>query len=125
MYLVARQLHHRHFRKHLHIFAVARDKTVYSFFTLRALDAELASSEHKAGSKALQVPLEWSADGFVEVVDVEDEPSIRSGVCAQIAHVCVTADLVHNPRMRQQRKVCGHDRNRATKEAEGRCRHAL
>src|ERR1700761_6528509 len=100
MHLVASHLQYRHLRKHLHIFAVARDKTGYSFFTLRTLDAEFAARDHQAGCQTLQVPLEGSANGLVEVVDVENEPPIRRSIRAQVAHMRVAANLVHDSRMR-------------------------
>ena len=52
-----------------------------------------APGQHKRGGHPLQVPLERTANGFVEVVDVEDQPSVGSGIRAQVAHVRVAAKL--------------------------------
>ena len=62
---------------------------------------------------------------LVEVVDVEDEPAIRSGVRAKIADVCVSADLREDAGIRQCGEIRRHDRDGATEEAEGRCDHTL
>ena len=41
-----------------------------------ALEAGCAAGEDEAGGEALDVVLEGAADGFVEVVDVEDEAAV-------------------------------------------------
>ncbi len=53
----------------------------------------LAAGEDEAGGHALEVPLEGTADGLVEVVDVEDEAAVGRGEGAEVAHVRVAAEL--------------------------------
>src|SRR5215471_7527898 len=125
MYLVASHLQHWHLCKHVRIFAIARDKTVYSLFALRAFDAYFASSKHEARCKTFQVPFERRTNGLIEIVDVKDEPSIRSSVGAQVAHMSIATNLVHNSRVRKQRKIGSHNRHSAAKKSEGRGSHAL
>ncbi len=69
---------------------------------------------------ALQVPLEGAADGFVEVVDVEDEAAVGRGKSAEVAHMGVAAELADDAGGGQHGQVGGHDRHGAAKVAEGR-----
>ena len=57
------------------------------------LCAGFAAGEDEAGGHALDVPLEWAADGLVEVVDVEDETAVGRGEGAEVAYVGVAAEL--------------------------------
>ncbi len=84
-----------------------------------------AAGEHERGGHALQVPLEGAANGFVEVVDVEDEAAVGRGVGAEVAHVGVAAELADDAGGGERGEVGGHHRHSAAKVAEGRCGHEL
>ena len=51
------------------------------------LAAGLGAGEEEAGGHALEVPLEGRAEGLVEVVNVEDEAVVETGVGAEIFDV--------------------------------------
>ena len=84
-----------------------------------------APGQHQRSGHALQIPLEGAADGFVEVVDVEDQPAIGRGEGAEVAHMRVAAELADDAGGGQLREVSGHHRRRAAKVAEGRLGHQL
>ena len=71
--------------------------------------AGLAPGKHEGGGHAFQVPLEWTANGLVKIVDVEDEAAVGRGISAEIADVGVAAELRDDARIRQHGEVCGHD----------------
>jgi hypothetical protein len=60
-----------------------------------------------------------------KVVDVEDQPTIGRGECAQVAHMRVAAKLAHDARRGKLRQVRGHHRRCAAKIAEWRLGHEL
>ena len=74
---------------------------------------------------SLEVPLEGSADGLVEVVDVEHQPPVGSSVGAKVAHMRIAAELGDNAGIGQRRQVGGHHRHGAAEVAEGRVGHHL
>ncbi len=94
-------------------------------FAGRLLRGQGASGEHKAGGKPLQVPLEGTADGLIEVVDVEDEAAVGRGECAEVADVGVSADLINDAGVGQGGEIGGHDGDGSAKVAEGRREHAF
>ena len=96
-----------------------------AFFLLCLAGGSFTPGEHQAGGDAFQIPLEGAADGFVEIVDVEDESSVGCGEGAEVADVGVAADLVDDAGVGQEREVRGHDGHGATEESEGRGKHAL
>ena len=65
------------------------------------------------------------ANRFVEVVEVEDQPPIGRGVCAQVAHMRVAAKLAHDARRWKLRQIGSHHRRGAAKVSERRLRHEL
>src|SRR5947209_16584520 len=64
-------------------------------------------------------PLERTSNRLIEVVDVEDEMAVGRGKCAQVADVCVSAELGVQARVRQHREIGSHHRHCATEVAEG------
>ena len=84
-----------------------------------------AAGEKDRRGEALDVPLEGAADGFVEVVDVEDEAAVGAAVGAEVEQVGVAADLRHDAGVGVRGEVGGHDGHGAAKEAERRRGHAL
>ncbi len=87
--------------------------------------AVFPSRKHETGGHALQVPFEGRGAGFIEVIDVEDEASVRRGVGAEVTYMGVAADLRDDSGVGQCGQVRGHDRRGTAKEAEGRNEHAL
>src|SRR5947209_19684894 len=53
------------------------------------LEPSSARSQFDRSGKPLEVPLEGCANGFVKIVDVEDESAVGSGVGAEISDVGV------------------------------------
>ncbi len=125
MHLIAADLEVRHAGEGAHL----RDVFFYALFCSglrgRLLVASLTPGQHDGSGHAFQIPLEWAADGLVEVVDVEDEPSVRRGKGAQVAHMRVTAELADDASIGQHGQVGGHHRHCAAKVAEGRRGHQL
>ena len=73
--------------------AVGGEEGVGGVAAVAVLGASLAAGEDEAGGHALDVPLEGAADGFVEVVEVEDEAAVGRGKGAEVADVRVAAEL--------------------------------
>src|SRR6185437_16230445 len=73
MYLESSHIKERHLCKGAHQLAVAQDALLDTFARGRLLVPGLTRSQNQRGSHPLQIPLEWTADGFVEVVDVENQ----------------------------------------------------
>ncbi len=125
MHLVTGELDHRHTRERGGEAAVMQSKDVHGVATSRLLLPIFPSGKDQAGGHALEVPLERRRAGFIEVVDVKDEPTIRSGVGAEVAHMGVAADLRDDSGVGHCGEVRGHDRHGAAKEAEGRSEHTF
>ncbi len=85
----------------------------------------LAPGEEDAGGHALDVPLEGTGDGLVEVVDVEDDAAIETGEGAEVADVGVSAELVEDGGVGGEGEIGGHDGDGSAEVAEGREGHAL
>jgi hypothetical protein len=91
MDLVVRELQHGHLREGMHRGAIALEECTRGVAAEAVLRARLAASEDDAGGEALDIPLEWAADGLVEVVDVEDEAAVGGGEGPEVADVRVAA----------------------------------
>ena len=61
--------------------------------------------------------------GFVKVVDVEDEPPFRRTETAKIADMAIAARLNTNSGLRRRGKIRRHQGSRAAKERERRLPH--
>src|SRR5215475_7275328 len=93
MQLKSGEFDHRKLRESRHRFAIRLNEEPDSLFTEFPRMARLLASKNQAGCQALHVPLKWAANGLIEIVDVEYKMSVRCSVCAQVAHMSVTADL--------------------------------
>ena len=93
MNLITRELHDGHGREGLHHGAVLLGEVADGIAARCSLEAGCAAGEDEAGGEALDVVLEGTADGFVKVVDVEDEAAIESGKGAEVEDVGVAAEL--------------------------------
>ena len=125
MYLKAGHIHDWHAREGMHRSAIAPEQNRGRLAAGGILAAGFAAGQDNTGRQALHIPLKRPADGFVEVVDVKDQPAIGRGVGAQVAHMRVPAELGKDAGMGQHRQVGGHDRNGAAKKTKGRSRHPL
>ncbi len=125
MYLETGHVHDRHARKRVHRAAIASQQYGGRLSTGRALATGFAARQDDTGRQPLHVPLKWPADGFVEVVNVEHQPAIGRGVGAQIANMCISAQLGKDAGIRQHRQVGGHHRNGPAKKTKRRSRHSL
>jgi hypothetical protein len=125
MHLEAGHVHDRHARKSVHGATIASQQNGGRVSTGRVLATGFAARQDDTGRHSFHVPLEWPANGFVKVVDVEYQPAIGCRVGAQIAYMCVSAELGKDAGVGQHRQVSGHDRNGPAKKTKRRSRHSL
>ena len=119
MDLVVRKLQYGHLREGMYGGAIALEEDARGVAAEARLRARLAPGKEETGGEALDVPLEWAADGLVEVVDVEDEAAIGRGEGAEVADVGVAAELGVDAGVGAEREIAGHDGHRSAKESEG------
>jgi len=81
--------------------------------------AGFAASEDEGCGHAFYVPLPGAGDGFVEVVEVEDELAVGGGEGAEILDVRVAAELDEEGGVGEAGEVGGHDGDGAAEEGEG------
>ena len=93
MYLVAGYLEDGHSGEFAGEVAVSVEESLRGRGAGGLLDPCVVPGEEDACGHALDVPLEGSADGLVEVVDIEDEAAIGSAVGSEILDVGVAAEL--------------------------------
>ena len=84
----------------------------------------MASGDDDAGRESLDVPLPGSGQGFVEIVDVEEDVALRRGEAAEIHKVSVAAGLYAKSGRRGRRQIGRHDRGCAAIKGERRLGHA-
>ena len=87
-------------------------------------EAPVAAGHLEAGRQALDVPLERSRQGLVEVVDVEVQAPLGGAEDAEVRQVGVAAELDAQAAGRRGGQVGGHDQGRPAVEGEGRDQHA-
>ena len=80
---------------------------------LRDREAAVARGDQHADREALDVPLPRARQRLVEVVDVEDEPSLGRRVEAEVREVRVAAALHDEAGPRSGGEVGRHDQRRA------------
>ncbi len=79
---------------------------------------------HKARCQALYVPLPWTGQGFVKIVDVEDDSPFRRGETTEIQEMAVATSLHMYPGVRRSCQVGSHVQRRTPIERERRYSHA-
>ena len=82
------------------------------------------SGDDNAGRDPLNVPLPGSRQGFVEIVDVEEDIALRCGETAEIHQVSVAAGLYAKSGRRGQCQIGRHERGCAAIKRERRLGHA-
>src|SRR6202789_900778 len=125
MDLVAAELEYRHGSEGVHHAAVLVGEVEDGVATGGAPDTGFPAGEDEAGGETLDVVLEGATDGFVEVVDVEDEAAVGGSEGAEVENVGVAAELGGDAGVGMAGEVGGHDGDGTAKEAEGAGNHAL
>ena len=80
--------------------------------------------EREGGDKTRDVPVPWRRQGFIEIVDVEDDLAFRGGEAAEIEQMTIAGGLDMEASCRGSREVCRHDTRGAATESKRRLRHA-
>src|SRR5882724_8479817 len=73
--------------------AVAFDERLCGFPRTGAVVTGLLARYNNAGRHTLDVPLPWSANGFIEVIHVKNQLSIRSGEGSQVPYMRIATQL--------------------------------
>ena len=118
-------LNMRHAREGAHLRGVTRDACLGGFARGARFVAGGATGKNERSGHALEVPLEGSADGLVEIVDVKDEVAVGRGVSAEVAYVRIAAELAEEPGGRELREIGGHDGRGAAEISKRRLGHHL
>jgi|HubBroStandDraft_4_1064222.scaffolds.fasta_scaffold08680_8 hypothetical protein len=77
-----------------------------------------ATRHDQTGGETFEVPLKWSRQRLVEIVDVEDRRSFRCRVGTEICQVCIATGLQSNARRRGVGEIRRHHGGRAAQERE-------
>src|ERR1700680_2761044 len=75
------------------MFAIAFDCYAHSPRTMPFSCSHLPSREHNTGSQPFHIPFPRRVQGFVKVIDVEDEPPCGRTEIAKIADVAIATRL--------------------------------
>jgi hypothetical protein len=81
------------------------------------------AGENDARGHALHIPFPRTGDGFIEVVDVENETAVGRFVAAQILDVRIAAELHEDTCMRLIGEIGSHDGDGTAEESKRRFRH--
>src|SRR5277367_6715856 len=76
--------------------------------------------QHEACAESFYVPLPWTPDCFVEIIDVDNEVAFRSGKSAKIKDMAIAADLNANRRAGKAIEIVGHQCCRTAIKSERR-----
>ena len=125
MDLIAAELEYGHGGEGAHHAAVLVGEVEDGVATSGTFNAGFPARKDEAGGEALDVVLEGATDGFVEVVDVEDEAAVGGGEGSEVKDVGIAAELGGDAGVGMAGEVGGHDGDCAAKEAEGTSGHAL
>jgi hypothetical protein len=81
-------------------------------------EAPLPGRDLEACREALHVPLERAGEGFVEVVEVEDQVAFGRSEAAEVQQVSVARELHVEPSSRRRGEVVRHHHRRAAVERQ-------
>src|ERR1700731_2601678 len=101
-----------------HMLAIAFDCYEHSLRAMPFSCRHLPSREHDAGSQSFHIPFPRRVQGFVKVVDVEDELSFRRTESAKVADVAIATRLHAYSGFRRPCEIRCHQGSRAAKECE-------
>ena len=118
------QVQHLHFGELGHVLAVGPDTGEDRILGDGFAEAVVATGDHEARRKTLQVPLPGCREGLIEIVDGEDDLPLRSGETSEVDQVGVSAALHADAGRRKARQIHRHGERRAPVEGEGRRHHA-
>src|SRR5215204_1409878 len=108
----------------LHRLSIALDGSDDNLTAFFATEFVVSSGDFQASGQALDIPLEGTGVGFVKVVEVEHELSLRRGENPKIAEVSIAADLRGEVRARTFGEIARHDQRRSAVKGEGGDEHA-
>jgi hypothetical protein len=123
MNLMARGYQNRLGREHPDRLTVALSEGFNRFGTGGMAVVRFQAGENDARGHALHIPFPRTGDGFIEVVNVENETAIGCFVAAQILDVRIAAELHENTGMRLIGEIGSHDRDGTPEESKRRFRH--
>ncbi len=83
----------------------------------------MTSGDDNAGREPLNVPLPGRPQGFVEIVDVEEDVALGRGETAEVHQVSVAAGLDAKSGRRRRRQIGRHDCRGPAIEGERRLGH--
>ena len=66
---------HSHFGELSHPFAIGRSRSARRLFCHGFGKTAVSGCQYQAGPKPLYIPFPWAREGFVEVIDVENQHS--------------------------------------------------
>ncbi len=89
-----------------------------------SLKRVVPAGDHEARRETLEVPLPRGGQGFIQVVDGEDDAPLRGTQAAEVAQVGVSAALHAYARRGSAREVHRHVERRSPVKSEGRQGHA-
>ena len=118
------QIPHLHFAERGHVLAVGPDTGEDRILGGGFAEAVVATCDHDARRKTLEVPLPGRREGLIEIVDGEDESPLWGGETPEVDQVGVSAALHADAGGRSARQIIRHGERRAPVEGEGRLHHA-
>ena len=87
-------------------------------------EAVVSTSENKAGSQALHVPLPGCGERFIQIVDVKNDPSLGGGERAEVEKMTIAASLHAQSGRRRVAQIGGHVQRRTSVESKRRLQHS-
>ena len=108
----------RHLGRVPHDVAVLGDRGEHHVAAIVGAEAEVAAADLEARRQALHVPLPRAGQRLVEVVDIEDDLTLRRAEHAEVEHVRVAAELYGEPGVRGGGEVGGHHQGGAPERRE-------
>ena len=106
-----------------HVLAIGPRRGEHDLASLLAREPSVPAPDLETRGQPFDVPLPRSGEGFVEVVDVDDQAAVRRRVGAEVREVSVPARLHPEPGAGRLSEVGRHDRGGAAIEGEGGDEH--
>ncbi|MNT09472.1 hypothetical protein D3C72_1442570 [compost metagenome] len=107
-----------------HAVAVGLGQLLHGLAPDARLETPVARGHHERGGQPAHVPVEGALQGFVEIVDVEDQRALGAGKEAEVREVRIAAQLRRDAAVRQPGEVVRHQAGGAAVEREGADQHA-
>ena len=71
-------------------FRISLDSPAADFALLRLRQAQAPGGQHNARGQAEDIPLEWSRVGFVKIMEIKQQLTLRGCVEAEVQYVGIT-----------------------------------